>query len=113
MGKSQPARQVPVVVVGLGFIGREIVRAVRESPELQLVAAVDSNPQLIGKRLGELIGDPTLKLPVTGQLEQALGACRGGVLLHATGSRLPQVMDQLLSGIRAGVSVVSTCEELA
>ena len=113
MRKAQPATQVPVVVMGLGFIGREIVRAVRGSPELQLVAAVDSNPQMIGKGLGELVGDPTLKMPVTGQLEQALRSCRGGVLLHATGSRLPQVMDQLLSGVRAGFSVVSTCEELA
>jgi 4-hydroxy-tetrahydrodipicolinate reductase len=35
------------------------------------------------------------------------------VLLHATGSRLPQVTDQVLEALSHGMSVVSTCEELA
>lgn len=34
-------------------------------------------------------------------------------MLHATGSRLPPVMDQVLEAVRLGVPVVSTCEELA
>jgi 4-hydroxy-tetrahydrodipicolinate reductase len=108
-----PSRPVPVVVMGLGFIGREIAVAARASPELTLVGAVDSNPQLAGRRLGELIGDPTLDIPVSAELGEALGRQRGAVVLHATGSRLPQVMDQLMEAIRARASVLSTCEELA
>lgn len=112
MGKG-PAGPVPVVVMGLGFIGQEIARAAHASPEVRLVGAVDHSAQLIGRRLGELLGDPSLSIPVHGELEQARGRHRGAVLLHATGSRLPQVMQQLLSAIRAGFSVVSTCEELS
>jgi len=112
MGKG-PAGPVPVVVMGLGFIGQEIARAAHASPEVMLVGAVDSNAQLVGRRLGELLGDPSLSIPIHGELERARGRHRGAVLLHATGSRLPQVMEQLLSAVRAGFSVVSTCEELS
>lgn len=112
MGKG-PAGPVPVVVMGLGFIGQEIARAAHASPEVKLVGAVDNSPQLIGRRLGELLGDPSLSMNVQGDLDQARGRHRKAVLLHATASRLPQVMQQLLSAIRAGFSVVSTCEELS
>jgi 4-hydroxy-tetrahydrodipicolinate reductase len=38
---------------------------------------------------------------------------QGGVLLHATGSRLDQVEGELAQALTAGLSVVSTCEELS
>ncbi len=112
MGKG-PAGPVPVVVMGLGFIGQEIARAAHASPEVRLVGAVDKSRQLVGRKLGELLGDPSLSIPIHRELEEARGKHRQAVLLHATASRLPQVMEQLLSAIRAGISVVSTCEELS
>lgn len=104
---------VPVVVMGLGFIGQEIARAAHASPEVSLVGAVDRSPLLVGRKVGELIGVPSLAFPVSAELHEALGRHRGVVLLHATGSQLPQVMEQLLEAIGEGVSVVSTCEELS
>jgi 2,4-diaminopentanoate dehydrogenase len=108
-----PAGPVPVVVMGLGFIGQEIARAALASPEVELIGAVDTSPQLTGRPLAEVLGQPTPKLKVADSLERALGRRRGAVLLQATGSRLPQVMEQLLGAVKLGVSVVSTCEELA
>ncbi len=108
-----PAGPVPVVVMGLGFIGQEIARAALASAEVELIGAVDTSPQLVGRPLADVLGQPTPKLKVADSLERALGRRRGVVLLHATGSRLPQVMDQLLDAIKLGVPVVSTCEELA
>lgn len=104
---------VPVVVMGLGFIGQNIVRAVLASPELKLVGAVDPAPRLLGASLGELVGREGIKLKVRGRLEEALGKTEGAVVLHATGSRLPQVAEQVLAAVKAGCHVVSTCEELA
>src|SRR5262249_60951947 len=104
---------VPVVVMGLGFIGQEIAKAAHASPEVRLVGAVDRSPLLVGRKVGELIGVASVAFQVSAELDEALGRHRGAVLLHATGSQLPQVMEQLLEAIRAGVSVVSTCEELA
>src|ERR1700738_100124 len=104
---------VPVVVMGLGFIGQEIARVAHASPELKLIGAVDPSPLLVGRKVGELIGVPSIAFKVSGTLEEALARQRAVVLLHATGSRLPQVMEQLMAAIRAGLSVVSTCEELS
>lgn len=104
---------VPVVVMGLGFIGQEISRAAYGCPEVHLVGAVDTNPQLVGRKLGDIVGVPALSFKISDTLAGAAGKSKGAVLLHATGSRLPQVADQLLLAIRAGFPVVSTCEELA
>src|SRR5262249_46793381 len=98
---------------GLGFIGREIAKAAQTSAELRLVGAVDANPSLVGQDLGELLGDPTIQLEVSRDLAAAFGRNRGGVVLHATGSRFPDVLEQLLAVVKAGASIVSTCEELA
>lgn len=102
---------VPVVVMGLGAIGREIARAVLRSEEVTLVAAVDTHPVLVGKRLDEL-GVPS---PLKVEAELRRGPARGQrpVVLHATGSSLATVADQLLALVKEGHSVVSTCEELA
>jgi len=111
---SGPAGPVPVVVMGLGFIGQQIARAALASPELKLVGAVDASPQLLGRKMSDLLGMPAAgAVVVTDDLTKALGRHRRPVLLHATGSKLPQVMDQLLAAVRGGACVVSTCEELA
>ncbi|QRK05401.1 dihydrodipicolinate reductase [Archangium violaceum] len=107
------AGPVPVVVMGLGVIGQEIARVAQLSPEVELIGAMDANPQLVGRPLGEVLGVPALKGKVAGSLEAAVGRRKGVVLLHATGSRLEQVMDQLLEAVNLGMPVVSTCEELA
>ncbi len=107
------AGPVPVVVMGLGVIGQEIARAAQASPEVELVGAVDTSPQLVGRPLSEVLGPSGPKVKVSGSLEAAVGRRRNAVLLHATGSRLEQVMEQLLEALKLGLPVVSTCEELA
>jgi hypothetical protein len=104
---------VPVVVMGLGFIGQEIARAALQSSELELIGAVDKSPQMAGKRLADLIGPGAGTGKVQPSLEAAVGRRQGVVLLHATGSKLPQVKSQLFEAIELGLHVVSTCEELA
>lgn len=117
-GPSGPPREeegqpVPVVVMGLGAIGQAVARAALRSEEVRLVGAVDVDPQRVGKPLSDVLGVPAGALRVKGSLEEAVGKSRGAVLLHATSSRLPQVMDQLLAALRLGMAVVSTCEELS
>ncbi len=105
-----PSGRVPVVVMGLGHIGREICRAALVSEEVDLVGAVDNAPALAGASLGEVLGVASA-LRVSSTLAGAKG--KGAVLLHATGSRLEGVLEQLLEAVRQGHPVVSTCEELS
>jgi 2,4-diaminopentanoate dehydrogenase len=104
---------IPVVVVGLGEIGQSIARAALARPELRIVGAVDTNPSLGGRRLADVLGVPAPELKVASDARAAFAAARGGVVLHATGSRFDAVLPELEAAVRAGLSVVSTCEELA
>ena len=110
--QAQDAR-VPVVVMGLGFIGQEIARAALQSEELEVIGAVDKSPALSGKKLSDVLKMPAGTFNIQSHLATAVGRRKGVVLLHATDSRLPAVKDQLLEAISLGMHVVSTCEELA
>lgn len=111
--ESAPEGPVPVIVMGLGFIGQEIARAALQSEEVEVIGAVDRSPSLAGRTLTEVLGLPAGTFKVQPTLSQAVGRRKGVVLLHATGSRLEQVADQVLEALSHGMHVVSTCEELA
>jgi 4-hydroxy-tetrahydrodipicolinate reductase len=96
--------------MGLGEIGQAIARAALEKPELRLVGVVD--PALAGRRLDEVLGKGAPSLAIARDA-RGLSEARGGVLLHATGSSFEAALPQLEAAVQAGLSVVSTCEELA
>lgn len=103
---------IPVVVAGLGEVGRAIARSVLETPELRLVGAVDPGPALSGRALEEILGAPCPGR-VASEARRALEAAEGGVLLQATTSSFERARPQIEQAVRARVSVASTCEELA
>lgn len=104
---------VPVVLMGLGEIGRAIGRAVVATPELEIRGAVDLSPELEGRLLPDLLEAPAPELKVERDPARAFKASRGGVVIMATGSRLDRIVKDIETAVRAGLSVVSTCEELA
>jgi 2,4-diaminopentanoate dehydrogenase len=104
---------IPVVLMGLGAIGRAIARAALAKPELEIVAALDLDPSRIGKKLSAVLDAPAPDIVVTGDAAAVLKKLQGGVMLHATSSRLDQVEGELAQALSAGVCVVSTCEELS
>ncbi len=99
--------------MGLGTIGREIAKAAVSKPELEIVAALDLDSSRVGKSLPDVLGAPAPDVYVTSDMTAALHRASGGVLLHATGSRLEKVAHEIEAAIGAGIAVVSTCEELA
>jgi 4-hydroxy-tetrahydrodipicolinate reductase len=104
---------IPVVLMGLGDIGRAIGRAALARPDLRLVAAVDAHPSCAGRKLSEVLGVPAPDLTIAEDLADVVSAARGGTVLQATQSRFADVLGDLEHAVRAGASVVSTCEELA
>ncbi|MHB8416729.1 MAG: NAD(P)H-dependent amine dehydrogenase family protein [Myxococcales bacterium] len=104
---------LPVALVGLGAIGRDVATAVLDTPELRLVAVMDVEPQLLGKSLSALIGRPAGDLEIEEESPRTLERASGGVLLQLTGSRLPTVAGQIERAVAAGLNVISSCEELS
>jgi 4-hydroxy-tetrahydrodipicolinate reductase len=104
---------IPAVLVGLGWVGRAIGRAALSMPDLTIVGAVDPDPEKAGKTLGQILETAAPDITISEDPGDALRRAKGGVALHATFSHLDRVFRELEQMIKAGVHVVSTCEELA
>lgn len=104
---------IPVVILGLGEVGRAIARRVLSHPDLELVGAVDPAKGLAGQKLEALLGAPARGLTVAADPAAGLAAAKGGVAILATTSSFLKALPQIQQAVRAGCSVVSTCEELA
>jgi len=102
-----------ILQMGLGPIGLATAARVAQEPAMELVGAVDSNPALAGRDLGELLGRSGLGLEVSPEVLPLLERTKPDVVLHATGSFLEEVAGQLSPVLARGTSIVSTCEELA
>jgi 2,4-diaminopentanoate dehydrogenase len=109
--ERDPERIIPVVVMGLGDIGRAVAQAALGHPRLSLVGVVDLAPQLHGRTLDEL-GVTGTRLRVEPTLAAVAAQAKGGAVLLCTSSKVEQVASQLEEAFRARLSVISTCEEL-
>lgn len=96
-------------VYGFGAIGRLASRLILERGH-ELVGAVDIDERIVDKDVGELLGVGSLGVEVTKDVSELADA---DVVIHATGSYLDRVFDQIASLVKLGVHVVSTCETLS
>ncbi|NQT97782.1 MAG: hypothetical protein HQ562_08605, partial [Candidatus Marinimicrobia bacterium] len=100
-----------VMQIGLGPLGQKIIRYVSQREGLQLVGAVDIDPNKVGSDLGELCNLEPLGILVSGNLTAANADAEVAVL--ATVSSLAQIEYQIMELAENGLNIVSTCEELS
>ena len=104
---------LPVIVQGLGPIGKLIAGAAAADPFLEIVGAVEIRPELAGRPLADLVdGAPGVTVRPSLAEARADSGADGGIVLHCTGSYLDRVAPQIEEALRQGLHVVSTCEEL-
>ncbi len=101
-----------VVSFGLGPIGLSAARLAASKSTLQLVGAIDVDPEKVGRDLGELLGQDPMYVAVEADAEAALQRLKPDVVIHCTSSFMPVVAEQLETAARCGVNVVSSSEEL-
>jgi 4-hydroxy-tetrahydrodipicolinate reductase len=107
-------RNIRVVHFGLGPIGAAIVHQIVSRPGLSSVGAIDIDPRKAGRDLGAVVGLPRrLGIRVEADPARVLKVARPDVVVHCTSSSLTRVMPELETVLGAGVSIVSTTEELA
>tara|TARA_Y100000590_G_scaffold103496_2_gene117612 strand:+ start:727 stop:1710 length:984 start_codon:yes stop_codon:yes gene_type:complete len=106
---DQKIDPTPVIVQGLGPMGKEILKAAHQDPRLNVVGVVDIDSSLVGTRLSDHGLEPG-NIVISSSLEAGNTA---DVVLHATGSYLESVAPQIQEALTMGLNVVSTCEELS
>ncbi len=107
-------KKIKVIIYGCGIMGRKVAEALYEKESFEIVGAVDINPDLSGLDLGDVFDKP-YKTGVI--IEKDAEALFSKVSAHAavltTISHLKKVFPQIVQCMKAGLNVISTCEELS
>jgi 4-hydroxy-tetrahydrodipicolinate reductase len=111
---SDPIR---VVQYGLGPIGQSTVQTVLDkasSGRIQLVGAIDIDPDKVGRDVADLVGlDTPTGVTIRDDADAVLADTAPDVVLHTTTSFLDRMSAQLVQCAEAGAHVVSSTEELS
>ncbi|MBQ03298.1 dihydrodipicolinate reductase [Candidatus Bathyarchaeota archaeon] len=111
-GKTE-LKPVKVVSYGIGVIGRRLARHLLTKKGVEIVGAIDINPEIIGKDLGEVLDVDKLGVTISNDTDKVLSTIKPDIVCHTTLSYLKQTHDQFVQILNHGVNIVSTCEELA
>src|SRR5512142_2495339 len=106
-------KKIRVIQYGVGPIGAGMVRLMLTKPEVQIVGAIDVDPNKVGKDLGTIAGaGREIGVKISNDAAAVLKA-GADVVVHTTSSYLTSVEKQLVECLNAQLHVVSTCEELS
>ncbi len=106
--------KIKVIIYGCGVMGRKIAQALLDKRSFEVVGAVDINPDLVGKDLGEILDMPKKFGVLIGEDADSLfSRVKAHAVVLTTTSHLKSVFSQITQCLKAGLNVISTCEELS
>ncbi|WP_134702623.1 hypothetical protein [Ammoniphilus sp. YIM 78166] len=106
--------KLKLISYGLGPIGLEILKRATQAPDIQVMGAVDIDPNKIGQDIGTLVSDEKMNSYVVSSIAALQNnATDFKIAVHATGSNLEKMWPQIKELLDHGYNVVSTCEELS
>ena len=105
-------RKVKVVQFGTGKMAVYTMRYVFEKGA-EIVGAIDVNPAVIGKDIGEIIGGENKGVTVTAleNAEEMLQQVKPDIAIVTTMSLIADVRDALMLCAKLGINAITTCEE--
>ena len=105
-------RKVKVVQYGTGKMSVYTMRYVYEKGA-EIVGAVDVNPAVIGKDIGEIIGaeNKGIKVVAIDQAEEMLKETKPDIVIVTTMSLFSDVEEALMLCAKLGINAITTCEE--
>ena len=104
---------VKVVSYGIGVIGQKLVTHLLEKEGVEIVGAIDINPKIVGKDLGEVMGRKKFGVTISSDVDTVLEETKPDIVTHTTMSYLKNTYIQFEGVLKHGVNIVSTCEELS
>ena len=103
-----------IIHIGLGPLGQKIIQYMSKRKGLEIVGAVDIDPEKAGRDIGEICAlGKNLGIKVSMDLASAMGGVKPDVALLTTVSSLDRLVGQVEEIARYGLNIVSTCEELS
>ena len=105
-------RKVRVVQYGTGKMAVYTMRYVFEKGG-EVVGAIDMNPAVIGKDIGEIMGgeEKGVKVTAVDKAEEMLEEVKPDIVIVETMSLLNDIKDAFLLCAKLGINAISTCEE--
>ena len=105
-------RKVKVVQYGVGKMSLYTMRYVYEKGA-EIVGAVDINPNVIGKDIGEILGTENKGVNVISveNAKEMLQQVKPDIVIVTTMSLIKDVEDALLLCAELGINAITTCEE--
>lgn len=103
-----------VIQIGLGPMGQLVTKLLITRENINLVAALDIDPNLKGKDLSDILNLPDIpEIIVASDLQTILSTNQIDVVIIATASSLEKVAPTIKQVVKAGCNVISICEELS
>ncbi len=105
-------RKLRVVQYGTGKMSVYTMRYVYEKGA-EIVGAIDINPEIIGKDIGEIIGTENKGITVTAtdNAEKLLLEAKPDICIITTMSLLSDTEEALMLCAKLGINAITTCEE--
>lgn len=105
-------RKIKVVQYGAGKMSVYTMRYVYEKGA-QIVGAIDVNPNVIGKDIGEIMGTQNKGVKVVSleEAENMMKETKPDIAIVTTMSLISDVEDALMLCAKLGVNAITTCEE--
>jgi 2,4-diaminopentanoate dehydrogenase len=111
--RKQEMTTFNIAQFGLGPIGIETLKLAASKPWANIVGGIDLDPSKVGRSLGEITGLPSLaRAKVFRSLEELIEQAKPELIFHTAVSKIRDAIAQVEPMARAGISVVSSCEEL-
>ena len=104
--------KIKVVQYGVGKMSVYTMRYVYEKGG-EIVGAIDINPDIIGKDIGEIIGTENkgVKVVSANNAEETLKQTKPDIVIVTTMSLISETYEPLMLCAKLGINAITTCEE--
>lgn len=105
-------QKIKAVQYGVGKMSVYTMRYMLEKG-VEIVGAIDINPEVIGKDIGEILGNEKLGVVVTDakNAKEMLENTKPDICIVTTRSLIAELEEPLMLCARLGINAISTCEE--